>query len=193
MDIVALGITGHRFLAELDKVMAGVEIAARRILEAFPGSEYKILSSLAEGADRVLAERLLFLPGAALWVPLPLPEKEYLKDFKTPASKQEFKRLLGKAERVIDMPETDVREQAYLAAGKYILDHSDVLLAIWDGNPAQGSAGTGEIVALARHRGLPLIWIHAGNRIPGTETATSLGPGQGKVTFEHFPSTGRKP
>ena len=29
MEIIALGITGHRYLAEMDKVMAGVEIASR--------------------------------------------------------------------------------------------------------------------------------------------------------------------
>ena len=108
---------------------------------------------MAEGADRILAKRLLLIPDAALWVPLPLPEEEYLKDFKTSKSKKEFIHLLGKAERVIKMPVTDNREEGYLAAGKYILENSDVLLAIWDGKPAQGMAGTGEIVTLARERG----------------------------------------
>jgi hypothetical protein len=190
---IALGITGHRFLAEMEQIMAGVERAVRRICRTFPDSRVRILSSLAEGADRLLAIRLLFLPSAVLWVPLPLPEEEYLKDFGTSQAKDEFIQLLGKADRVIQMPVTKTREEGYLAAGKYILQNSDCLLTIWDGKPAQGMAGTAGIVAQARERGLPLAWIHAGNRIPGTDIPTSLGSDQGKVTFEHFPPSGRKP
>jgi hypothetical protein len=192
MAFVTLGITGHRYLAEMDKIMAGVESALRRILSTFPDSNYRVLSSLAEGADRILAERFLLIPSASLWVPLPLPEEEYLKDFETSESKEEFYRLLGKAERVIHLPATDKREEAYLAAGKYILENSNVLIAIWDGKPAQGMAGTGEVIALARERGLPMAWIHAGNRQTGKGLPGSLGSEQGKVTFEHLPRPGRK-
>ena len=183
MTIIALGVTGHRYVAEMDQVKAGVESAIQRLLETFPGSNFRILSALAEGADRILAKRLLLIPNTALWVPLPLPEEEYLKDFETSTSKQEFLHLLGKAERVIAMPVTGKREEAYLAAGKFILDHSDLLMTIWDGKPGRGVAGTSAIIALARKRGLPMAWIHAGNH---------RNPGQEEVTFEHLPPPGRK-
>lgn len=193
MSIIALGVTGHRYLAEMDRIMAGVEESVQGILEAFPDSTFRVLCSLAEGADRVLAKRLLMIPGTSLWVPLPLPEEEYLKDFETQESKQEFLNLLGKAERVIEMQVKEGREEGYLAAGKYILENSDCLIAIWDGNLAQGMAGTGEIITLARECGLPLAWIHAGNRLPGTDTPTTLGTEQGSVTFEHLLPPGRIP
>ena len=192
MATVVVGVTGHRTLAEMDKVMSGVERAVRRIRKTYPDSSFRILSSLAEGADRILAKRLLLIPGAILWVALPLPEGEYLMDFGTHESKQEFLQLLGKAERVIQMPATGKREEGYMAAGKYVLENSNCLLAIWDGKHAQGMAGTGEIITLARDRDLPLVWIHAGNRIPGTEMPTSLGSEQGKVTFELLPRPGEK-
>jgi hypothetical protein len=192
VEIIALGITGHRYLAEMDKVMVGVEIAVQRIRKTYPDSSFRVLSSLAEGADRILAQNLLLIPGASLWVPLPLPEEEYLKDFETTKSRDEFILLLGKAERIIQMQIKGGRGEGYLAAGKYILENSDCLLAIWDGKQAQGMAGTGEIVTPARERGMPLVWIHAGNRIPGTDISTSLGSGQGKVTFENLPSPDRK-
>jgi hypothetical protein len=192
MALIALGITGHRYLVEKEKVKAGVERAVQRVLKAFPKSNFRVLSSLAEGADRILAKRLLMIPNASLWVPLPLPEKEYIKDFETPGSKQEFLDLLEKAEQVIEMPAKGNLEEAYLAAGTYIIENSNCLLAIWDGGHAQGMAGTGDIVSRARERGLPLAWIHAGNRLPGTELSISLGSAQGKVTFEHFPPSGRK-
>jgi hypothetical protein len=192
METVTLGVTGHRYLAETDKITAGIEEAVGRILTTFPDSNFRVFSSLAEGADRLLAERLLLLPQARLWVTLPLPEEEYLKDFKTRRSQQEFLHLLGRAERVIQVQAAGNREEGYLAAGIYVLENSDVLIAIWDGRPAQGRAGTAEIVALRRAGSLPLIWIHAGNRKPGTNTPTSLGAEQGEVTYENFPQDGRK-
>jgi len=168
-----------------------VKEAVAHIRKTYPDAHFCVLSSLAEGADRLLAERLLLLPGARLRVPLPLPQEEYSKDFVTSHSREEFIRLLGRAERVIQMPPAADREEAYLSAGNYVLENSDVLLALWDGESAQGKAGTAEIVALARARKLPLIWIHAGNRLPGTDIPTSLGAGQGRVTYENFTHEGR--
>jgi len=192
MKTVVLGVTGHRFLADMDKIHAGMEQAVACILAAYPDAAFRVLSSLAEGADRLLAKRLLQVPGAMLWVPLPLPEEEYRKDFPSPASQEEFQDLLSQAEKVIPMPVTPEREQGYLAAGMYVLEHSHALLAVWDGLPAQGKAGTAEIVHLARLREMPLAWIHAGNRKPGTTTPTSLGLEQGLFTCENFPINGRQ-
>ena len=132
------------------------------------------------------------MPGSRLWAVLPLPEKEYLKDFTTPLSKREFSDLLWKAERVIPMPITKNREDGYVAAGRYVVQNSDLLVAIWDGNPAQGRAGTAEVIQLGREKGLSLAWIHAGNRLPGSNTPTSLGAEQGLVTYENFPIIGGK-
>ena len=191
MTIVRIGVTGHRYLDELDKVMKGVENVIQRILETFPDSDFRVLSSLAEGADQILAKRLLLVPNTHLWVPLPLSEEEYLKDFRAARSKEEFIHLLRKAERVIKLPEMDNREDCYKAAGKYIVKNSNLLIAIWDGKPAQGKGGTAEIVTLTRTRNIPLAYIHAGNRVPGTSFATSLGHEQGTVTFENFPPINR--
>ena len=60
------------------------------------------------------------------------------------------------------------------------MEHSAVILVLWDGREAQGVGGTGEIAAAARLIGLPMAWIMAGNRVPGTEEPTTLGENQGK-------------
>jgi hypothetical protein len=73
---------------------------------------------------------------------------------------------------------------------QFILDHGSCLVAAWDGQPAQGRAGTGELVCLVRQRKLPLIWIRAGNRLPGTETPISLVAEQGEVSVENLPKQG---
>jgi hypothetical protein len=185
--MVAIGVTGHRFLAELDRLAAGVDEALGRIEQAFPGRPLTVISPLAEGADRLVARRVLARPGARLVVPLPLPQSEYVTDFEPAESKGEFLALLSRADEVIALPPAATRDEAYAAVGRYVLDHCDVLIALWDGQIAQGEGGTGEIVAEARQRGPPLAWVRAGNRVPGTEEPTTLGEEQGKVTFERFP------
>jgi len=184
---VRIGVTGHRFLADMDRVVAGVDKALHRVEQAFPGRKLTVISPLAEGADRLVAERVLARPLARLIAVLPLPQSDYMQDFRTAESRTAFLRLLNQAERVLELPPRQTREEAYEAVGHYVLNHCQLLIAIWDGREAQGQGGTAEIVAEARRRGLPLAWIHAGNRKPGTEEPTTLREEQGKVTLERFP------
>jgi hypothetical protein len=181
---VRIGIAGHRCLAEPERVGAGIEAALARFTAAYPGRPLAVISSLAEGADRWGAEPAVKKLGARLIAVLPLPKTDYMRDFETPESKLEFERLLDRAEEVVQLPARANRDEAFAAAGEAVLDRSDVLLAVWDGQGAQGLGGTGEVVARARARGLPIAWVHAGNRRPGTMEPTSLGAEQGRVTFE---------
>jgi hypothetical protein len=185
--MITIGVTGHRILAEVEKVEAGIAGALRFIERTFPGEPLIVISSLAEGADRLVVHQVLARPQARLIVPLPLPESDYRKDFPSEKSQKEFLSLLNRAGEVIAIPPTPTREEAYEAAGNYVLNHADVLIAVWDGQGAQGVGGTGGIVAEARRRNLPIAWVHAGNRRPGTEEPTTLGDEQGKVTYENFP------
>jgi hypothetical protein len=121
-----------------------------------------------------------------LFVPLPLPRDEYLLDFTSPASRTQFLRLLERAHEVIELPQIGSRPEAYEAAGRYVLDHCDVLIAIWDGRVGQGRGGTASLVERARRFAVPIAWVHAGNRRPGTDEPTSLGVDQGTLTVEGF-------
>ena len=179
-----IGVTGHRALAEVPRVVAGVEAALDRIEAGFPGRAPVVISALAEGADRLVVAAVLRRPRAMLRVVLPMPRSDYLADFATPESRGEFLALLARADEVVVLPARATRDEAYAAANDRMLDEVDVLVAIWDGAGAQGSGGTGEVVALARARHLPLAWVHAGNRRPGTMKPTSLGADQGRVTYE---------
>jgi hypothetical protein len=40
-----------------------------------------------------------------------------------------------------------------------VVDPSDVLVAVWDGEPARRLGGTADVVAYARERGVPAIVI----------------------------------
>ena len=69
----------------------------------------------------------------------------------------------------------------------FVLEHSDVLIAIWDGKPAQGPAGTGQIVAEARQRTIPLAWVFANRQNRDPDSPSPLEKSPGEVSFENFP------
>ena len=185
---VRVGVTGHRLLAEVNRLAAGVAEGLNAVAAAFPGKSLEILSALAEGADRLVVLEALARGCIRLVVPLPLPVTDYLLDFETPESQVEFRRLLNRADEVVELPPSPTRDEAYRAAGLYVLEHCDVLLAVWDGRAAQGRGGTEAVVAEARRRALPLVWVHAGNRRPGTREPTTLGAEQGVVIVERLGS-----
>lgn len=185
--MVAIGVSGHRILAEVEKLEAGLEEVVRRLEATFGGERWTVVSALAEGADRLVARRLLAREDTRLVVILPLPRQDYEIDFETEASRKEFADLLSLAEEVVEVPPQPSREEAYGAGGRMVLDRADLLVAVWDGQRAQGRGGTGGVVAMARERGLPLAWVHAGNRKPGTAEPTGLGDEQGEMTLERLP------
>jgi len=186
MRRVAVGVSGHRSLAEIDKVRAGIDAALARIESSFGPTRLTIVSALAEGADRLVVERALLRRGVRLVVVLPLPPRDYVRDFKTVASRAQFQALLHRADEVLKAPRAPSRQAAYAAAGRAVLDRCDVLLAVWDGRAARGEGGTGQMVVEARARGLAIAWVHAGNRPPRAAGAASLGEDQGTTTFENF-------
>jgi hypothetical protein len=185
--VISIGVTGHRFLVEVKKLQEGIDQALIRIDQKYPGQAWSVISSLAEGADRLVVERVVsYRPSAGLVVPLPLPFDEYQKDFSSDESKHAFLQWFNRAREVIPPPDVIAREDGYWVAGKYVLEHCAVLVALWDGQPEQGKGGTGAIVAIARKKHLPLAWVQCGNRQPATQQPLSLGNRQGKVLFERF-------
>jgi hypothetical protein len=154
-----VGITGHRDLrdddrASLRKCLSGI---FRQLKRHYPHTPIVLLSALAEGADCLAAEVALPL-GIRLLVPLPMPTDEYRTDFKTAESQQEFDNLLQQAEHVFDVGFAEgntlklVRESAakralqYAQVGKFIVQHSQVLIALWDGHDSEAVGGTAEVV-----------------------------------------------
>lgn len=177
--VTRVGVTGHRSLddeavlaCEVKKVLARIREERSNHYSSRPG--LLLISPIAEGADRLVARVVLKDPGAQLHVVLPFPEDDYMNDFGTPGSKEEFERLLRRADEVVTLPPSGTRNDGYERVGLYVLDNCDVLIAIWDGEPSRGRGGTAEIVEKARERGMPLFWIHT--KQPGT-TTEELGTG----------------
>jgi hypothetical protein len=152
-----VGFSGHRHLgdvAALAKVLAS-ELEGLR--SRAPG-EWIALSSIAEGGDRLFVQSAKGL-GIAWHAILPLPKAEFAKDF-NPAEWEAVERTLGGAEHVRVITENGTRQDAYLDCGMATVDGADVLMAVWDGEPARGKGGTADVVAYARSLSKPLVTIN---------------------------------
>ena len=174
---VRIGITGHRELSDPDAVVASANAVLGRLRDDFGallGSDvvYTVVSSLAEGADRLLASAALdeFGPdGVTLESILPMAASEYAGDFDSAASQDAFAELLASADRVTVVSETEDRDHAYELAGRHVVDTCDILIAAWDGEQARGRGGTGEIVSYARRHGVPVCVAWPGEPPAGLE------------------------
>jgi hypothetical protein len=158
-----IGVTGHRQPPKLpdDKLLAiqGSVAAIIGALDTFGPGRRLAVSSLAEGADRIVAETAL-KAGWQLKAILPFAQAEYEKDFSTPGSLDMFRRLLENTYTVVQLPGfPSERPRAYQAAGLTMLEQLDLLIAIWDGKPSNGIGGSAEIVAAAVERSIPVAWI----------------------------------
>ncbi|MGD8339835.1 MAG: hypothetical protein PVH89_03585, partial [Gammaproteobacteria bacterium] len=154
-----IGVTGHRDLVA-DEV-PGIRLRVRAFLsqleERFPDRPLQILSPLAEGADRLVAEEALEL-GMRVAVPLPMPRELYEMDFATEESLQEFRDLCDQAEVIYELPIATgatleelgeygaARNRQYAQLGVFLCAHSHILLALWDGKPSNDLGGTAQVV-----------------------------------------------
>lgn len=124
--------------------------------------EIRIVSALAEGADRVVADAGLDA-GFTLHAILPFPLHVYESDFKTAHSKREFHDLLSQARARLILPgaksayDPAPANRAYETAGLMMLRQCDLVVAVWDGEEARGRGGTETIVQHALASGRPIL------------------------------------
>ncbi|MER6215993.1 hypothetical protein ACGFY6_23200 [Streptomyces sp. NPDC048387] len=149
-----IGVTGHRSIP--DECLAHVEEGLRAVFGGHPGP-LEALSSLADGADQLFAA-IALEHGAELTVVI--PSGDYEETFQDPRSLAAYRRLKERAAQQVVLAYPRSTDEAYYAAGTYIAETCDRLVAVWDGLPARGHGGTGEIVAYARTLGKPVtvIW-----------------------------------
>jgi hypothetical protein len=127
---------------------------------------WSVISSLAKGADRIVARSAMDKLNASLEVILPFDVNEYRKDFNTQDDLEEFNQLFGRANNKatlqnITFPENKTRQEGYEQAGIEVVDSCEILITVWDGKAARGRGGTAEIIRYACSINRPVIWINA--------------------------------
>jgi len=185
--MLTLGITGHRFLSDEQAVASHLDEVFRRISQAYPGEEWTLVSPLAQGSDQLFVQAGWRFRASPLIVPLPMPKGEYMQSFTTDRAKHEFEKLLSRADQMISLPSCTSPEEAYASMGRFLVEKCSLLVAIWDGKPALGTGGTGQVVGWARSLGLPLAWIHALNASPDAKRVNQEFSLKGSITYERFP------
>jgi len=146
-----IGITGHQRLRPGSRGWDWIEAAMRDVAR-----DHAIgcaISALAAGVDQRFARIALEL-GATLEVIVPC--RDYADVF---GDRTAYQELLGSAALIDRLPFDQCDEQAYYAAGQVVVARCDLVLAVWDGQPAKGFGGTGDIVDYARAVGRPTIHI----------------------------------
>jgi hypothetical protein len=177
---IRIGVTGHRALADERRIRASIRRALNMIDAHVQHVPYGLVAvtPLAEGADRLVAQEVLAWPvsdggqAPSLEVILPLPVAAYLQDFETEPSKREFLSLLALDPAPKVLAGMATRPEAYAQVGRAVVDACQVLIAIWDGQPADGRGGTADTVAYARQRGRTCLMIDAASGLLTEERGT---------------------
>lgn len=165
-DVAALCEITRKLLLQVQDNFAGVAMAQRDLFTVLPARPngkpggLRLISGLAEGADQWVAAEAAAL-GYEIHAVLPFSREEYENDFKTSPALAEHRRLREAATAVLELDGCRAREgDSYLAAGRVLLNQSDLLFALWDGEDAQGIGGTGQVVREALQRGIPTLWVN---------------------------------
>jgi len=150
--VTRIGVSGHRQLRDERLVTEMTEAVLNRVLDR--ADEIAVVSSVAEGADRLVADLVLMRAGATLEIILPLPADDFLDDFDSDESRREFWDLLERSSvvTVVEQVPGEERTAAYERAGHAVVDTCDVLVALWDGRPSRGRGSTADVIQYALDR-----------------------------------------
>ncbi|MBL6853462.1 MAG: hypothetical protein ISS15_15025 [Alphaproteobacteria bacterium] len=177
-----IGVTGHR---PGPKLSPQQEVAVRRSVDhivadiaaftqeavahdawafATTRAVLSVVSNLAEGADRIVAEAGL-AQDMPLNVILPFTRADYRTDF-SPEGAVQYDRLLARSQTIYELDgkrsangDSLASNRAYEAAGLLMLANADIVIAVWDQQVAAGLGGTALIVEHAVAEGVPVVII----------------------------------
>jgi len=185
---IKLGVTGHRKLKHEYYICQKLKKELNKLSINYKFDE--IISPLADGADRLVAELVMKKYDANLITILPFQEKLYKNTFignkeeedddkLLKKSQEEFDKLLinalntkvhGEIEEIKDNDtkeeinrKNNHRNECYFNVGKEVVDQCDILIAIWDGIEADGITnigGTAYVVDYARNLKNPKPILH---------------------------------
>ena len=192
---VRIGVTGHRTLDnELELKKQIYKVLNTKIPALFENGlftqrkrntpelfNYTVLTSLAEGADRLVAETVIEYNSLSdIEIVMPLTLFDYKKTFKNPddplfinlfnkatsVKQLRKKNLESGSKNIKDLDELSIENnfdkalnKAFENAGRHVVNNCDVLIALWDGEKPRGIGGTCEIIEYAMSEERPIIII----------------------------------
>ena len=145
---IIFGITGHRDIVDDDvtRVKEHVKGLLLNYRSRFPQTPIIFVSPLAEGVDQIAAAAALEIEGVRLAAILPMPQKEYVKDFLLPKHRVSFRQLLAKASWIhVTGFDLSNRDKLYRDCGRKVASIAHILIVAWnrfDNKKLGGAADT---------------------------------------------------
>lgn len=147
-----VGLSGHQKMPDVAYDFASTSI------DDFIADHGELtgICSLAAGSDQLFADKIV-ASGNELHVVIPCKNYEATFDEE---GLSKYKTLLDAAADTETLDFTEPSEEAFFAAGKRVAELSDELIAVWDGEAAQGLGGTADIVKYTRALGktIFIVW-----------------------------------
>jgi hypothetical protein len=165
--------TLHAILQDVREALLAASKGPDAVLYSGEAPILRAVSPLAEGSDRLFAEEALAL-GYELCCPMPFLQEEFEKDFEAPAALEtdslaHFRKLLDQAHTGAGLTKFEMdgeraeAPEAYGAAGRVVLNQTDLLVLVWDGGEPKGRGGTVQSLHEALRFHVPTIWVDARN------------------------------
>lgn len=155
------GITGHQRIEPPESVDW-----VAHMIEEFVSSHsvHQGLTCLADGADQLFANKLIQvqIPFTAV-----IPCSNYEDAFSSRAAAEHYRKLLARAAAIDQLQYDAPSSEAFMEAGKRVVDRCDVLLAVWDGEDSAGYGGTADVVSYAKRRKTPVYQLEPGRKRAG--------------------------
>ena len=198
-QMLRIGISGHTDLdpSHMEIVQEAVKQAIAFIEQQFPENYLTVFSPLMLGADRLVARELLKKDASRLIAVLPVPQDEYINDFgptddyrvdtKGSELRREFRYWLStRAIEIIEIRTQPTRTEAYLKAGRFIAEHSDLMIVVWDGQAGANASTTAQNVRQAEKFEMPIchIWVLDHN---SDLSLKYVGDKVGRIRYKNFP------
>jgi hypothetical protein len=163
---VRIGGVGHRDPVDFDQLRSDVLETVRTIPQCLNAHDstavrFTLVTALADGSDQLIASTLFDELGddLLLHAVVPTTVDAYERELD---DKAQFRALLERADQVTELEFSGTSASAYAAAGRFIVRHTDLIVALWDGRDARGRGGTGETVRYAHRRGSEVLVVAAG-------------------------------
>jgi uncharacterized phage-like protein YoqJ len=155
--LLRVGLVGHRQLGDAPEAARTIREQAYHHLASWQERFERVeaFSPLSIGADQLLGEVALELGYPLVAV---VPFAGYETEF-TEEDRRRYHQLLQRAAAVVSLPEHERSRAAFRLAGEWIVDHTDRLLAVWNGRPVRSEGGTAETVAYAHAQHKPVTII----------------------------------
>jgi hypothetical protein len=154
-----IAVTGHRHLGEEATIRFVAETFRSLLAEAKREHPEGVIvfSGLAEGADTLFAEIALEL---SLTTEAVIAFEDFSSDFPEGPLREHYQSLKTKCRIVHQLNYRQRSDEAYWEVGKWLVDNCDLLVAAWNGQPAEGKGGTGDVVEYAKQQGRFIAHIH---------------------------------